>query len=198
MRVYFWNSEGQGQATHNKPCRGESSMNFYLAGMDANAYYEVEHLVFENSWWDMGPIVSVRTGTVPSGVAGRPFPSQTVLHALPAQQRDPILLQGALNSPPFATDLNGNIVWYYSQPLSFFTRPDRGGRFFGIRNSGSDSSGSVLRLFDVAGTTIKETNVLRPRNVFILFNPKPPDYYSTFLFDATTPSGGRGVPGPSQ
>jgi len=53
--------------------------------------------------------------------------------------------------------LSGNIVWYSSKALSFLTRPDHG-HFFGINNSGSDSSGSVLSIFDLAGRTVQQTN----------------------------------------
>jgi arylsulfate sulfotransferase len=42
--------------------------------------------------------------------------------------------------------------------MTFLTRPDSGGRFFGINNTGTDASGSVLRVFDLAGNTVQETN----------------------------------------
>ena len=159
MRVYFWTPERPTQATQTRSCNGTSSMNFYIAGMQANTSYEVEHFIFRDRQWTTGPILPLTTGSLPNSIGGRPFPKQTVLLGSSIQYHsNPFLLQGPLNAPPFVTDLNGNIVWYYPEALTFLTGPDRDGLFFGIRNSGGDSSGSVLRLFDVGGTTIKETN----------------------------------------
>jgi hypothetical protein len=133
-------------------------MNFYLAGLQANTNYQVAHTVSEGKRWIGGPTLSLTTGAVLRQITGPTFPTETVQTFPINDSQDSILLQGPLNSIPFATDLSGNIVWYYPKTLTFLTHPERGGHFFGIANSGTDSSGSVLREFDVAGTTIKETN----------------------------------------
>ena len=134
-------------------------MNFYLAGMQANSAYLVAHVITEPTRPTVGPLMQFTTGNIPTAIMSLSAASQRVLQSSSfSAASDWILLQGPLNLPPIATDLNGNIVWYYPQPLNFLTRPDVGGRFFGIRNTGTDSSGSVLRIFDLAGNTIQETN----------------------------------------
>ena len=98
------------------------------------------------------------TGDVPTAITSLSAAKQQVLQSSFSAATDWILLQGPINFPPFATDLSGNIIWYYPQALSFLTRPDVDGRFFGIRNTGPDASGSLLRIFDLAGNTVQETN----------------------------------------
>jgi hypothetical protein len=160
IQVQFWRSDGHGpaQTTQSQRCRSTSTINFYLAGMEANTTYTVRHSVTQNGQSTIGPMMSLTTGSVPTSIAGLSAANQTVLQASSAGEKDWILLQGPIGLPPFATDLDGNIIWYYPQPLTFLTRPDSAGRFFGINNSGTDASGSVLRVFDLAGNTIQETN----------------------------------------
>jgi hypothetical protein len=160
MQVQFWRLDGHGpaQTTQTQRCRSTSTMNFYLAGMEPNTSYTVQHFVTQNGQSTVGPTMSLTPGSVPSSIAGLSAANQTVLQASSAGGNDWILLQGPIGLPPFATDLDGNIIWYYPQPLTFLTRPDSSGRFFGINNTGTDASGSVLRVFDLAGNTIQETN----------------------------------------
>ena len=160
IRVRFWRADGHGpsQMTEARRCNSTSTMNFYLAGMEANTAYTVEHVITQNGESSVGPLMSLTTGSVPTAITSLSAANQTVLEASPIAESDWVLLQGPLSLPPFATDLSGNIIWYYPQTLSFLTRPDTAGRFFGINNSGTDSSGSVLRIFDLAGNTIQETN----------------------------------------
>jgi hypothetical protein len=160
IQVQFWRSDGHGpaQTTQSQWCRSTSTINFYLAGMEANTTYNVQHFVTQNGQSTVGPMMSLTTGSVPSSIGGLSAANQKVLLASSAGEEDWILLQGPIGLPPFATDLNGNIIWYYSQPLTFLTRPDSAGRFFGINNTGTDASGSVLRMFDLAGNTIQEAN----------------------------------------
>jgi dihydrolipoamide dehydrogenase len=61
-----------------------------------------------------------------------------------------------------ATDLEGNVVWFYPRTLSFLTRTVAGGSFLGIiEDYTAGPSGQVLREFDLAGLTIRETNAAR-------------------------------------
>src|SRR2546427_6489995 len=157
MQVFFARADVSSplQATNALPCRPGSTMNFYLAGMQANSAYLVAHVITEPTSPTVGPLMQFTTGNIPTAIMSLSAASQRVLQSSSfSAASDWILLQGPLNLPPIATDLNGNIVWYYPQPLNFLTRPDVGGRFFGIRNTGTDSSGSVLRIFDLAGNTI--------------------------------------------
>jgi hypothetical protein len=102
--------------------------------------------------------MQLMTGTVPAAIANLAAAHQKVLQSSITSEPDWILLQGPLNVPAFATDLDGHIIWYYPETLTFLTRPDTGGRFFGIKNTNSNPSGSILRIVDLAGNTIQETN----------------------------------------
>jgi hypothetical protein len=159
MRVYFWRPDAKGriQGTQTRPCNSASTMNFYLAGMEQHTLYQAEHLIFQGDQVNVGPTMGLTTGNVPANIMSLSAASQTVLQAAPASENDWMLLQGPIGLPPFATDLSGNIVWYIPKNLSFLTRPDHG-HFFGINNSGPDSSGSVLSIFDLAGRTVQQTN----------------------------------------
>jgi hypothetical protein len=163
MNVSFWpiatpfssNVAVQPVVTDAKPCDSQSSMNFYLAGLQANTSYQVSHTMLGRRRSVAGPILSMTAGRIVAP-SGPPFPKQTV-QAAPFGTADSILLQATLNAMPIATDLQGNVLWYYPKVLSFLTHPEQGGRFFGIV-TGSSPSTSVLREFDLAGTTLKETN----------------------------------------
>jgi uncharacterized protein (TIGR03437 family) len=53
-------------------------------------------------------------------------------------------------------------VWYYPGTFSYLTRPAPGGYFFGVNEDpAQDPSGQLLREFDLAGTTVLETNAAR-------------------------------------
>ena len=166
MHIYFSRADGVGplQKTRALPCRSGSTMNFYLAGMQASSAYFVEHVITQpTSPTTAGPLMQFTTGSVPAAITGLSAAKQQVLQSSFSAGPDWILLQGPLSLPPFATDLSGDIIWYYPQALSFLTRPDVDGRFFGIRN-GADSAASVLRIFDLAGNTIQETNAATIRS----------------------------------
>ncbi|HYK60434.1 MAG TPA: aryl-sulfate sulfotransferase [Bryobacteraceae bacterium] len=73
-----------------------------------------------------------------------------------------ILLQSTFSSPTVATDLNGNVIWYYAGNISFLTRPVSGGTFMGLAEDGTkDRSQQFFREFDLAGITLAETNAAR-------------------------------------
>jgi hypothetical protein len=62
--------------------------------------------------------------------------------------------------PPFATDSNGNVLWFGPSDLSYMTRPGDDGTFFGLFEA-NDPSKDVVRRFDLVGMTVQETNVAR-------------------------------------
>jgi hypothetical protein len=92
------------------------------------------------------------------------FPSFTVNTAAPVGDPNPMVLW-SFNKiiVPVATDLSGNIMWYYGNGLyTLLTRPIPGGTMLTIQNGLSwDSVNQVqqlLREIDFAGNTIHETN----------------------------------------
>jgi len=76
--------------------------------------------------------------------------------------RTGILLHGSFLQHSFATDLDGNLVWFYPETVTFLTEPRPGGLFLGIvQRFQRNSSYQVLREFDLAGMTTRETNAER-------------------------------------
>lgn len=157
MRLELVAPNGDVQTTPYKPCRSGVTTNFYVAGMQPNTSYQVHHKIDTGSRFADGPAMTISTGNLPIS-----FAPYTVAAAPPVASRG-VLLQSALFEPTVATDLNGNVVWYYpSGDISFLTRPEGGGRFLGVfEDSTKDVSSQVLREFDLAGYTTRETNAAR-------------------------------------
>jgi hypothetical protein len=67
-------------------------------------------------------------------------------------------------SRPFATDMDGEIVWYAARP-DFLTRVLPGGRFLGLAEGMNTVNAmrrlQVLHVTDLAGNVIRETNIGR-------------------------------------
>lgn len=163
MQVEFESPEGFLQRTPYEDCQAGLSMNFYLAGMRANTTYTVHHVVSEKKLArpraavavvSEGPRLTVTTGEVPTG-----FPVSTILQAPAAPPEDNVVLYGNLFGPPFATDQQGRVIWYYSGGFTLLTRPESGGRFLALVSTQPTAGfGQFLREIDVAGNTLRETN----------------------------------------
>ncbi|MFB3828380.1 MAG: aryl-sulfate sulfotransferase [Bryobacteraceae bacterium] len=157
IRVSLEGQDGATQYTPWQPCAAGLTFNQYLAGMRAAGTYRVRHEVDAGSGAVNGPYLNLRVPDV-----AIPVPDFKV--AQPPQPPVPqgVLLQSVLFTNPLATDLNGNPVWFYPQPLTFLTRANPGGTFWGIlEDFFSDPSGQVVREFDLAGNTVRETNAAR-------------------------------------
>jgi len=159
MRVRFETAGGKPQFTPYKPCDPGSSMNFYLAGMHPQTHYRASYILDTGSAIHEGPSVSFTTGKetiVPA--------SQTVIQA---EDSDGILLQSTIVKNVIATDLSGNLLWYYAKPVMLMTEAERdgffwaivGGPVFGAPPGGLDRE--TITEFDLVGTTVTETNVAR-------------------------------------
>jgi hypothetical protein len=156
MRVLFRSSANLAQSTSPKNCDGALSMNFYLAGMQPEATHNVQHLLRGDAQTVIGPMLTATTPAVSLDVA--PY---TLLQPPASRPADDILLQSRFGMP-VATDLDGNLVWFYAGTISFLTRPAPGGFFLGVyEDSFADTSHQLLRMWDLAGTTIRETNSAR-------------------------------------
>jgi arylsulfate sulfotransferase len=152
MRVRFETNGGPAQHTPWKRCQSGKSMNFYLAGLRTQTRYTATHIVDTGSSFHSGPAIGFTTGKeiiLPA--------SQTVVQ--PAEDGG-ILLQSAIVKNVIATDLGGNLLWYYAQPVMLMTDPESDGYFWAIIGGG-DLSHQTIRKFDVAGMTLTETNVAR-------------------------------------
>jgi hypothetical protein len=111
---------------------------------------------FATGFLTSGPDQPFTTGPLPTGF---PVPQMTV--KVPPTGHDaafPVLLFHLIPPTgrpfafrPIATDLSGNVIWYYPIPL-LLTRMEPGGNFFSLSNN-------TLSEFDLAGNETLETNV---------------------------------------
>lgn len=154
------------QATPPQPCRPPSSINFYVAGMYADSNYTITPITKVDSASSPAIALTFHTDVPPAGL----FPELTVLR--PADIRDSpaervLLVGGVGTNVPFASDLNGAILWYYLpvSPNPILTRLVSGGTALIISdgvNSGNSATGAqVLREIDLAGNIVRETNATR-------------------------------------
>jgi hypothetical protein len=131
-------------------------MNFYLAGMRSQAQYSVQQMAALDTPAASSPPMGLTT----PGVTLQTPPASVLATDPPGM--DGIILQSPFGSPAIATDLNGNVVWYYAGNISYLTRPVTGGTFMGLAEDGTkDRSQQFFREFDLAGITLAETNAAR-------------------------------------
>jgi hypothetical protein len=155
------NFKGAGvrHATPARSCQEGRSVSFYLAGLRATTSYTAQHVVQDDQGraTASGPLLEFATGELPF----TPPPTRS-LQTPDASSEERVLLQNRLFDYSIATDLEGNVVWYIPEIIQYLTRPQPGGYFLAINeNHDADDSGQRLRLIDLAGTTILETNAAR-------------------------------------
>jgi len=157
MRVEFQAPGGVAQDTDYRACADGLSMNFYLGGMRSNTAYTVHQTVLTGTATANGPSLTWTTPVVSPAIA-----SYSVLQQPQTNLPYGVLLQSTLQQMTVATDLQGNLIWYYPGNITSLTRPESGGLFLGIaENQGAKTSDQVLREFDLAGNTTMETNAAR-------------------------------------
>src|ERR1017187_2570426 len=155
MRVLFQAPGGLIQSTPFKPCTSGLTMNFYIAGLLANTSYTASYVTDTGTQFITGPIMPFATSDAqpPAGL----FTQTTVSGSAAAG----VLLASTFVAPA-ATDLNGNLVWYATNGISYITSSDPGGYFWGLyEDSNHDQSNQVIRKFDLTGMTLLETNAAR-------------------------------------
>jgi arylsulfate sulfotransferase len=139
--------------TNSVPC-SQFSANFYVAGMLPLTQYLMHWEEFGPGFaGSVGPNLTFTTGTLPAS-----FPTLNFNVNVPPTPNDALypfvffhLFAVYPNVIwPVATDLSGNIAWFFPGPL-FITRVEPGGNFFSMTNQ-------VLSEFDLAGNEILETN----------------------------------------
>ena len=192
MRVRFTKSGATtSDVTDLRPCHA-GSMNFYVAGMYQQSTYLMHHEVVTNGVSVPGPDLTFVTGTQSSLL-----PSYVVQVApTPATDTtDKIILNSHIElspKPPIsatATDLAGNILWYFSPELSasqegsILTRAMPGGTMFFIMNGvGSQSStiasSQLLIQVDLSGNKLLETNAQRVSEQLVAAGSDPIDDFS--------------------
>jgi hypothetical protein len=158
MQVEFRPADGGAvQRTPFRDCRPGSSVNFYIAGLRAETQYVARHVLETGSGVERGARMTFTTGALPDSLT-----THTLVNGPPPVIAEGVLLEATLFSSPVATDIEGNVVWYYPSTISFLTRPSGGGRFFGIMQvPAADQSLQVIREFDLTGMTVRQTNAAR-------------------------------------
>ena len=156
MRVAFQSDTGAVTYTPYKNCAAHT-MNFYLAGMLPQTVYHAYSIL--ETFTDVlnGIPITFTSGALPDGL---PVPNFTITQPAAPTSTQQILLQSPLSGTAIATDLNGNVVWYYPGYISL-TRPDSGSIFGFVLDPTTDPSQQILREFDLAGVTLHETNAQR-------------------------------------
>jgi arylsulfate sulfotransferase len=163
--------------TNARPCLANTSMNFYIAGMQASTTYNMRCFVVTGTKQTPGPSLQFTTGVIPASLR---FP-QWSIPVPPIAQADSdqnVLLMDQISIDsshfglyyfPTATDLQGHVIWYYNalaniqQRASYSLRPVAGGTI--MLNAADPRSilvrGQIWREIDLAGNTIRETNTTR-------------------------------------
>src|SRR5208337_265309 len=155
IRVRFHQNGSQVMsATNAIPC-SQSSANFYVAGMTPSTQYQMHWEEFAHGFLNSGPDLSFTTGSLPPG-----FPILQTSVNVPPSGHDaafPLVLWQfipPIGTPfvfwPTATDLAGNVLWYYPGEV-LMTHMEAGGNWFTLTNP-------VLKEFDLAGNETLETN----------------------------------------
>lgn len=184
MRVEMVSPEGIVQSTPNRscqppcpasaagspalrraPCGPPLSMNFYLAGLRPNATYSIQHVITSSdprskTQVERGPALTLVTPNVAPAI-----PKLAVKQAPSAPAG--LILHSSLYTVSYATDLAGNLVWYYPAVVTFLTQTEPDGLFISLisptyaTSQSYDPSQEIFREFDLAGNTLRETNAAR-------------------------------------
>ncbi len=148
---------GTTQYTPFHNCTPALSMNFYLAGMQAESSYVARAIVDTGTDIVSGAEVEFTTGKVSAALY-----SDTIQTPYVGTSSDPVLLGSPLGGHPVAHDLAGNVIWYGPDNLGMVTRPVAGGDLWSIVEVyGADPTHQLLNRFDLAGTLVVGTNAAR-------------------------------------
>jgi hypothetical protein len=160
LRVQFSRVAGGAmQSTLAETCNGMASVNTYIAGLRQQSEYRAHHVIVDATGKETaGPEISFTTGTLDIAV-----PVTRSLGESDGRSSEGFLLQSNPFAINIATDLEGNVVWYNpSTEIRYLTRAEPGGLFVAeIDDWSGDDSKQLLRLLDVAGNIVAETNAGR-------------------------------------
>jgi arylsulfate sulfotransferase len=157
MYVEYSREGGQPQVSSPRACDGVRSANFYVAGLRSASTYTARGLVESGSRSSRGSSVVFQTPDVDETQLF--IPTRRLIKAPSSPAYEGVVLNSPIQSIPYATDLEGNLLWYYPKSVGFIGRPSLGGTFTAISWTTTPvRSDQVAREFDIAGTTLWETN----------------------------------------
>jgi len=152
--VAFDAPDGSRQLTPWKDCVQGKTVNVYLAGMRADTEYTAHQILTDGQTSTDGPTLTFRTGSLDLSPA-----STRVIQKPASRVRQDVLLQSKVFDLSVALDIDGNVIWYIPDSIRTLTRPEPGGYFWVLLedDAGQDAD-QKLRLIDLAGNTVLETN----------------------------------------
>src|SRR5579871_1383502 len=173
MRVaYEQQSGGTTSVTNWVGCHPPATMTFEVAGMYPSTAYNMYAQTKTGNKITNGPTGAFTTGALPTSV---PFPTLTGNPA-GSDTTYPVVLHNFITFatggtptvyPDVATDLSGNIIWYYyskdSTHSDVLTRPLAGGGNLTLQDDlawdPTITQEQYLRQIDLAGNVVRETNM---------------------------------------
>ncbi|WP_419176160.1 aryl-sulfate sulfotransferase [Desulfosediminicola sp.] len=188
------------KSTPYKRCKAHRSTNFLVAGMVPETDYEMRHEITVGNHIQQVSGISVFT-TGASEIPDWGF-SVTYGPGPDTSLSDDVIVHAVLFGGegenvglgcPVATDLNGNLLWYFKKPLDFMQYAGSFLMSFPPSMSGTflipmsrppipdvipgPIRGQLLREIDLAGNTIRETNVERINEQLIAMGYDPIYYF---------------------
>ncbi len=171
-RVQYESADGIVRNTPKKPCSPGRSLNFHLAGLAPATEYSAT-LVRDGTDDPGGPSSATTFQTVDVDSRSTVAAMASILEPASASGSQGILLQSPLFPPAIATDLNGRLLWFGPSDISFLTRPESDGTFYGIVELGTDPEKNCVRRFDLVGMTVEETNAARVNEQLLALGRRP-------------------------
>jgi arylsulfate sulfotransferase len=164
-------SYGFSTSEQHTPATGDRTVNILVAGMKANTAY---HMRAKVDYDDGGSItdadLTFTTGALPAGI----LPNVTVIATSGLTPQPGVELVDSITAPyqvPFATDLQGNVIWTYNPPearqateLIYPVKLLPNGHymcliapnFSDVLSTVPASEPDLIREFDLAGNTIRQ------------------------------------------
>ncbi len=158
--------------TNTVPCSTKSA-NFYVAGMLPSTQYLMHWEEVSPSIGQKGPDLSFTTGPLSADYP----PTQFTVNVPPTQHdaKYPVVLFQLLPATdthwPSATDLSGNVIWYFPNQM-LMARMQPGGTFFAFPDDKTFSE------FDLAGNKVLQTNSTRVTEQLVAKGFRPLDSFN--------------------
>ena len=149
------------QSTSSQPIVAGESTNFIVAGMQADTTYLMRYVLNDGT---VSAPLTFTTGSLPTYLQ---FPKFIVVQppAAGADLSQDVIFHAGLSYSTVATDLNGNILWYYDPVANNFSsysqnlEPGGTVMMLGGKAMGVAGGQSTLRQVDLAGDTLRQTTV---------------------------------------
>jgi len=191
MRVIFQAEDGE--RVHTTPAQAASRhahTSFWIAGLREQTSYALRHEVLDAAGRHVafGPALEHKAGSVEVAF---PEAIPRIERGDPAEETDPVLLVTPILdfSYPYATDLQGRVVWYdRNAEQSTLTRANEGGTFLELVQRSDPNSLEILREIDLAGNLLLRTDIERVNEQLVAMGEDP---VTTFHHDARRLPGGR-------